>query len=229
MERKHKEDIRKAFVETEKLGREGAEGLFEIRHSQSSTLPDCALQIRLSDGTTLRSRFSPEQNIQGNVRRWIDAQRTDGDAPYTFRQVLAPWPNHNISISEEEQSLQSLGLTPSATLIMVPVRGYTAAYGGDYGYLSKGLAAGSDVISGGVNWLTGVMGTLIGTGSASASQPKHEITEAHTDATHVASTSAINVRTLRDQQRNRDSQQFYNGNQLNFESRRDEDSNDDQL
>ncbi|MCJ1403896.1 hypothetical protein MMC11_007119 [Xylographa trunciseda] len=249
MERKHKGDLRKAFLEAGKGGDDRAEGLVdqqifsEISPSRSKTLPDCALQVRLFDGTTIRSRFSPKQSLRGNVRRWIDEQRTDDDAPYTFRQVLAPKPNHTISISEEEQSLQSLGLTPSATLIMVRVQGYTAAYAANGGYLSKGLADGFNMISGGVNWLTGVMGTILGTGSAGPSSPGSRRT---TDGTHVPSTSAINIRTLGDQQKNKDSQQFYNGNQvggvaivnantitnackLNFEPRRDEDSNNDQI
>ncbi|MCJ1396783.1 hypothetical protein MMC18_009675 [Xylographa bjoerkii] len=217
VERKHKEDLRKALVEAEKRGDDGAEGLVahqpasEIRQLRPRTSPDCALQIRLFDGTTIRSRFHPDLSIRGNVRKWIDEQRTDGDTPYTFRQVLAPRPNQNISISEEEQSLQSLGLTPSATLIMVPVQGYTTAYAADSGYLSKGLTAGYIVAS----WITKAMGTFLGVGSAETSLPKsHGISQSHTDDTEVPSTSAINIRTLKDQEKNKDSQQFYNGNQV---------------
>ncbi|MCJ1383258.1 hypothetical protein MMC17_006371 [Xylographa soralifera] len=251
VERKHKEALRKALVEAKTRDNDRADGLIaqqltsEMSHSRPQTSPDCVLQVRLFEGTTIRSRFPPEQNIRDNVRKWIDEQRTDSDTPYTFRQVLAPKPNQAISISEEEQSLQSLGLTPSATLIMVPVQGYTAAYAANRGYLSEILAAGFNVISDGVSWIAGAMLTFLGIGAVETNLPKsHGTTQAPTEDTQVGSTSTI--RTLRDQQKSKDSQHFYNGNQvgriafisvirdtdeykLSFEPRRDEESTDDKL
>ncbi|RYC53654.1 hypothetical protein CHU98_g12554, partial [Xylaria longipes] len=53
----------------------------------------CNLQVRLMDGSTIRSRFASDKTLGTDVRRWIDAERTDGDAPYSFRVVLTPRPN----------------------------------------------------------------------------------------------------------------------------------------
>lgn len=78
---------------------------------------ECALQVRLFDGSTIRSRFPSEGSLRADVRPWIDKQQT-GDVPYNFKHVLTPLPNKNISISDEEGSLHSQGLTPSATLIL---------------------------------------------------------------------------------------------------------------
>ena len=247
-ERKHKEALRRALAEVEERGNDGTDGLVaqqlvsEMNHAMPGTVPDCALQVRLFDGSTIRSRFPPAQNIRSHVRNWIHEQLVDSDTPYTFKQVLAPRPNQAISISEEEQSLQSLGLIPSATLIMVPVRGYTNAYAADHSYLSTGFTAGFKVISDGVSWVIGTMQTFLGTGSTEANIPEiGGISQAPTEDTQVAST--FSVRTLRDQQKGKDPQYFYNGNQvgqtaiinfnadtdeykLSFESRRDENSTD---
>ena len=88
----------------------------------------CALQVRLFDGTTIRSSFPSDATLGGQVRAWVNKE-IEGDVPYNFKQVLTPLPNKNLSVSEEGESLQSQGLTPSATLILVPVPAYTSAYG----------------------------------------------------------------------------------------------------
>ena len=98
------------------------------RESVGSRSKICALQVRLFDGTTIRSSFPSDATLGDQVRAWINKE-TMGDVPYNFKQVLTPLPNKNLSVSEEGQSLQSQGLTPSATLILVPVPAYTSAYG----------------------------------------------------------------------------------------------------
>ena len=221
LERKHEEESRKALVESATSIGNRKEGLLsqhlstdiiQLRPGKPSA---CALQIRLFDGSTIRSCFAPDHSIRGNVRKWIDQQRSDRDLPYIFRQVLNPKLNHTISISEEEETLQSLGLTPNATLIMVPVRRYTAAYAEDGGYLSKGLAATFNLISGGFSWVNGAMRTFLGTVLAVVNPPqRHANTKAHTIDIPVAPTSGTNIRTLRDQQKKEESKQYYNGNQV---------------
>lgn len=89
----------------------------------------CNLQVRLFDGSTLRARFKSDATPGGEVRRWVDEERTDGDAPYTFRVLLTPSPGRAIEPTEEIRSLLSLGLAPSATLVLVRAR-YAAAYAG---------------------------------------------------------------------------------------------------
>lgn len=134
-ERKDKEAQRKALAKAIEDSQKG-----EVMAPSNSSAPSsrlesagsrskvCALQVRLFDGTTIRSSFPSDATLGGQVRAWIN-QETTGDVPYNFKQVLTPLPNKNLSVSEEGQSLQSQGLTPSATLILVPVPAYTSAYG----------------------------------------------------------------------------------------------------
>ena len=193
----------------------------------------CALQIRLFDGSTIRSRFSWDGSLGADVRPWID-EHQNSDTPYTFKHVLTPLPNKNISISDEEQSLYSQGLTPSATLILVPVQGYTSAYkdGAASGILSRAASGGYSLVSSGVGLVAGVLGGFLGgRGTASPAEDRPAALSPPTP------NPGINVRTLNDH--DRDDQQFYNGNavctaqptvghllthvQLNFEPRKDED------
>lgn len=221
-ERKEKEEQRKALAKAEAEGNDGAGGLVnqQLARETAQTIPknakECAVQVRLFDGSTIRQRFPSEQTLRSHVRPWIEEQRSDGDTPYTFKQILTPMPNRTLSISEEEESLQSLGLTPSATLVMVPVQGYTAAYAGDSGLLSKGVSTGYNVISSGAGYISGALGTFLGVGQA---QPQAERTSPSSqgDGPREArpSESNINVRTLRDQrQEKKDDHQLYNGNQV---------------
>jgi UBX domain len=175
---------------------------------KSRQYEECALQIRLFDGSTIRSRFPSSATLRVDVRPWID-QHQDGNTAYTFKEVLTPLPNKNITISDEEQSLQSQGLVPSATLIIVPVQGSISAYdsSGGTGLVSRGVSAGYGLASWGTGMVTGLVGSLIGAGPAAQPQEEQSSAPVSTDP----STSRINVRTLRDQDR-RDDQQFYNGN-----------------
>ena len=173
----------------------------------STRSAECAVQVRLFDGSTIRSRFPSSGNLRVHVRQWID-EKQERDTPYVFKQVLTPLPNKNISISEEEETLQTLGLTPSATLILIPVDSYTSAYegGAGGGIVYRSAAAGYNMVSSGLGMVTGALGSLLGGGAAAPVQEERE----NARSASTPSTS-INVRTLRDQQRS-DDQQFYNGN-----------------
>lgn len=220
LERKHKEEMRKTISQAGQLGDDGIERLIdrqlanEINQSESRVSKDCAIQVRLFDGSNIRSRFSPDQNIRTNIRTWIDKKRGDSDTPYTFKQILAPQPNRAISISEEEESLQELGLTPSATLVMVPVHGYTAAYSTDAGYISNGISLCYNTVFTGVVGIAGAFGTFLGVASEVAPSQNGRATQSPTQESPRGSSSGIKFRTLRDQQKSEDSQQFYNGNQV---------------
>lgn len=146
-ERKDKEAQRKALAKAIEESQKG-----EIATESSNVGPSssrtstagsrskvCALQVRLFDGNTVRSSFPSEATLGKEVRAWINKEMT-GDQPYNFKQVLSPLPNKNLSVSEEGESLQSQGLTPSATLILIPVQEYTSAYGKSmtFSYLSCG-------------------------------------------------------------------------------------------
>lgn len=135
-------------------------------------------------------------------------------------------------MSEEEESLQSIGLSPSATLVMVPVEGYTAAYVGSQGIVAKTASVGYNVLSAGAGLVTGALGTFLGVGramtqgeepSASAS-----VTQSSPNSEARGKDSSVNVRTLREQEERRnDHHQLYNGNQLNFEPQQDPKDKDD--
>ena len=231
--RREKEDSRRALAKAEKEGNDGAGGLVDTQLSkETGLLPrssgECALQVRLFDGSTIRSRFSSDHCLRQSVRHWVDEHRTDGDTPYTFKQILAPLPNRAISITEEEESLQSLDLTPSATLIMVPVQEFTAAYSTQTGIVSKGLSASYTLVSASARILTGALGSFLGIGQGTATvQPElsHGRGPEDSESEPRQSRSGINVRTLGNQEGERDRRQFYNGNQLNFEPLKDDNEN----
>ncbi len=97
----------------------------------------CNLQVRLFDGSTMRARFPATGTLADDVRPWIDGGRADaggggggGSGPYTFRVVLTPQPNRAVLPAEESDTLASLGLAPSATLVLVPVARFAEAYAG---------------------------------------------------------------------------------------------------
>lgn len=212
-ERRERDAQRRAQNKTsESLRDSPAAASSSLVPSQLSQSRECALQIRLFDGSTIRSRFSPQGTLRANVRPWIDKEQII-DVPYTFKHILTPLPNKNISISDEEQSLQSQGLTPSATLILVPVHGYTSAYDDSSmtGYMSRGFNLGYGLVSSGVGMVTGVLGSILGGGAAQTS-PLAE----PTPISNVPA-SNINVRTLRDQERSED-HQLYNGNAVSSAS-----------
>lgn len=212
-ERREKETNRKAQAKALADGTEiESSGPSTLKQAASTRSKECAIQIRLFDGSTIRSRFPSSGSLAVDVRPWI-ASKQESDTPYTFKQVLTPLPNKNIEMSEEEQDLQTLGLTPSATLILLPVTGYTSAYEGDSGYVSRGVSAGYGVVSSGVGMVSGLLGSLFGGVPAPASAPvPHE----RTTAPFSTPSSNINVRTLRDQQDKKDDQQFYNGNAVSL-------------
>ena len=222
-ERKEREERRKAIARAETGGTDGAAGLVDQQLASESKFPksakstECAIQIRLFDGSTIRSRFAPDCSLRGDVRPWIDREKSD-DIPYMFKQVLTPMPNRTLSISEEEESLQSLGLSPNATLVISPVQSYTAAYNGGQGFVSRGATAGYNVISAGADLVTGALGTFLGLGRATAPvevpKPNGKRAQESAEADKLGTALSPNIRTLRDQEDSQKDHQLYNGNQV---------------
>lgn len=76
-ERKEKEERRKAIIKPEAEGNDGAGGLVdqqlasEVNFPKSTRSRDCAVQVRLFDGSTVRNRFPSDQTLRGNVRPWM--------------------------------------------------------------------------------------------------------------------------------------------------------------
>lgn len=224
-ERKEKEEQRKALARAEVQEKDDSaladEQLKnEINRPRPTRSKECAIQVRMFDGSNIRHKFSSDATLRTDVRAWIDKERLDGDIPYTFKQILTPLPNRTLSISDEEESLQSLGLTPSATLVMVPVQGYTAAYD-HQGLVSRGAATGYSVISGGAGMITGALRTILGFGQADVPTNESGDNPAGGDTAPEprGAGSSINIRTLRDQREGRDDHQLYNGNQVRISFR----------
>ncbi|KAL6713562.1 hypothetical protein ACLMJK_009027 [Lecanora helva] len=236
-ERKAREEQRKALAKAEAERGDGAGGFVDQPLSNDMSYgskppkaKECAIQVRMFDGTTIRNRFLPDQSIRSHIRPWVDKERSDGDYPYTFKQILAPLPNRSLSVAEEEESLQSLSLYPSATMVMVPVQGYTTAYDGNPSIISRGATAGYSVVSNGASLISGALGTFLGFGQAGT--PVNNPVAGtpplvSSDSGSRGLTSGINVRTLCDQRDDREDHQLYNGNHLNFEPRKDSDDKEE--
>ena len=221
--RKEKEELRKQLARARADGNDGAGGLVdrqissEVAESRPRIMKDCAVQVRILDGSTVRSKFSSEMTLSKDVRAWVDEQRrNNGDIPYTFKQILTPSPNRAITISEEEQSLQSLNFTPSVNLVIVPVQGYTAAYAGTPGLISKWLSSRHSMISTGTSMITDALGTILELGRTfqQESGPSTRMTPELTGPTAPVTGNDVNVRTLHLQREGRDDHQLHNGNQV---------------
>ncbi|KAJ5798100.1 uncharacterized protein N7503_007396 [Penicillium pulvis] len=182
------------------------------------------LQVRLFDGSSVRSSFSPTQTIRSDVRPWLDGQMGTEQRPYNLKHILTPLPSRTLSVSEESQSLQDLGLGSTANLVMVPVSSYTDAYSAAGSSLPvRGISAVYNAVSSVASTATGLVGSFIGYGptasAANGSGSPPASTSASSENTQRPRNSGLNIRTLRDQQNDRKDSQFYNGNQLNFEPR----------
>ncbi|KAJ8058519.1 hypothetical protein OCU04_012703 [Sclerotinia nivalis] len=184
---------------------------------------ECALQIRLFDGSSIRSKFPNTSTLNGDVRKWIDDHQKD-DVPYIFKYVCTPLPNKTLSMTDESRDLAALGLFPSATLIIIPVQAYTSAYEAaePRGILSRGIAAGYDLGTWGINRVLTTLGGIVG-GPAVAP----DIDERTETSAPAGGSRPSNLRTLRDQNDNDAHHELYNGNTLNFEPRKDDHDGDD--
>ncbi|RYP63522.1 hypothetical protein DL769_006943 [Monosporascus sp. CRB-8-3] len=205
----------------------------------------CNLQVRLLDGSTMRARFPASGTLSGDVRPWIDANRTDdSDAPYTFRVVLTPLPNRAVDAGEETGStLAELGLTPSATLVLVPVPRFAEAYYGrgassDGGSLLwRALAFLWGIPAGILGMLAGF---LFGWGRGGQQQQRRRRRDEGgragsggdevelDDVPSRGTTTSSRIRGFENAEDRRRDAQLYNGNSLNFEPRRDDDEDGSQ-
>ncbi|KAH6671716.1 hypothetical protein B0J14DRAFT_618207 [Halenospora varia] len=224
-ERRAREVARKARVkaaEEEAAKNSSNAGESSSRAQPSKLSTECAVQVRLFDGSTIRSKFPASGTLMENVRPWIKETQKD-DLAFTFKQVLTPLPNKNISISDESETLHEIGLAPSATLILIPVDEYISSYerGRAIDYIYRIPSYGYNIVAGIFGVMKGVFGGIWGFISADGAEV-NPATSADGREAATARSTAINVRTLRDQRQEGEDQQFYNGNALNFEPRKDD-------
>ncbi|KAF7550383.1 hypothetical protein G7046_g8029 [Stylonectria norvegica] len=185
----------------------------KLAHAPSRISNMTALQVRLFDGSTLRSRFKTTSPLK-DIRDWVDENRADGTQPYTFKQVLTPLPNKNIDETEEESGLGELGLSPSSTLVLIPVQKYTSAYDGPSRNIFSRFISFIFSIFG---WFFGFFG--LGGGGGSSRGPAGREGQDSSGSTEELPRRMGGIRNTADQQRD---QQLYNGNSLNFEPRPDD-------
>ncbi|EOO01613.1 putative ubx domain-containing protein [Phaeoacremonium minimum UCRPA7] len=182
----------------------------------------CSLQVRLFDGSTIRTQMPANNSLRGDVRKWVDETRQDGRDPYTFKVVLTPLPNRAIDATEEEKSLEDLDLTPSATLILVPVDKFSVAYAeANSNPVMRLFAPIIAFFSWIVNLFTTFFSTLFST--AGPPEPTTGNQAPQQDDAPRGGRRIQGFQNPNDRQRD---QQLYNGNSLNFEPRKDDD--DDQ-
>ncbi|KAF2703894.1 hypothetical protein K504DRAFT_390978 [Pleomassaria siparia CBS 279.74] len=186
------------------------------------------LNVRLFDGRTIRSTFDRTTTLGKEVRNWIDQEFTamseDSNEklpPYYFRQILAPLPSRELSAGDESETLGDMDLAPSATLVLIAVKGYTQAYSG----------AGGGVLGSVVGGVTGLVGGVFGIASSAVNSVTNALFwERDPTATPPTATpapgrtlddarpqgdSSVRVTTLADQRaREPRSQELYNGNQV---------------
>ncbi|KAJ0326213.1 hypothetical protein COL5a_007037 [Colletotrichum fioriniae] len=191
--------------------------------SSSAASGMTALQVRLLDGSTIRSRFPSGKTLGGEVRKWVESELTgsgSNGAPFRFKVVLAPRPSRLIDDTEEGKSLAELGLSPSSTLVLAPVGAHVGAYAGGSSFGEMAVTFLLLPLSL-LQWLWGlVSGVFSGLG-------------ARQRAAAAAEEQGAEPVTVREQRKGKFSQfanpddrrgdhQLYNGNSLNFEPRPDE-------
>ncbi|KAJ4416064.1 hypothetical protein N0V82_006987 [Gnomoniopsis sp. IMI 355080] len=198
----------------------------------------CAIQVRLFDGSTIRTRFPAKATISQEVRKWVDENRTDGNDPYTFKIILTPLPNKAIDHgTEEDQTLEELGLAPSSTLVLTPVDRYSSAYTNMNAGLTNPVSRlVTAVLAFLVNILGGVTGALGGLGhvgttasstgdGSSVGASQHDRGESQGQAAASGRDGSGRIKGFQNPNDQRD-HQLYNGNSLNFEPRKDEEDKD---
>lgn len=124
----------------------------------------CALQVRLTDGSTIRSRFSAEKDTVREVREWVEA--TVAESPtvkkgtYTFKILLTPQPSRRIEQAEERKTLGELGLAPSSTLILVPTAGGSGS-GGRVRFAAAQTDEGGNIFQRLIGFLVAFFSTVV--------------------------------------------------------------------
>ncbi|RMJ22759.1 UBX domain protein [Aspergillus sp. HF37] len=137
----------------------------EVPQKPAPTLPNqYRLQVRLFDGSSVRSSFSPSQTIHKDVRAWLDGQSSGDGKPYNLMHILTPLPNHTLSIAEEDKTLEQLGLGPSANLVMVPIQSYTEAYMGSASSLpARAVSSAYNMAYSAANAAGSLVGSILAT------------------------------------------------------------------
>ena len=223
-ERRRREEVRKQPAQ-------GVNGTADTSATSGiASSRDTRVQVRTFDGSTLRQTFAHSANITSDIRPWIDSTASQS-LPYNLKLILTPLPNRNIEAAEEERPLVELGIQGSCTLVMVPVMGYVESYTGSTagGLLGTAVSGGYNVVAGTAGAVFGGVRSLLGwNGRESSAEPATGSIVGATQEDPEQSSPSVRIRTLADQrmEAKKKDHQFYNGNRLNFEPRKDEGKDD---
>lgn len=229
-ERKAREENNRAAREMERRAAAG-EDVEEVTAAAGEPAPtgmsrrqhdQCALQARLFDGSTIRTRLPAKATLSRDVRKWVDETRTDGSQPYSFKVILTPLPNRSIDpATEEDQTLEELGLTPSSTLVLAPVDRAVPAYpsinAGLYNPVSHLIAAVLAFIGGILGSITGAVtgsGSAGDNGDSGAGQQATQQDRSQGHTTGRDGASASRVKGFQNPEDRKRDQQLYNGNSV---------------
>ena len=176
---------------------------------------NAAILVRLSDGSTLRSRFAKGSSVRADIRKWVDENRGDGGTgPYKFRVALGPTDSRIIDETEEDHSLEELGLTPSATLVLVPIPRFVTANAG-----SGIVQSTTSLFVWFFTMITTFFGNIFGRGAPSGEEIEMDDLNREGRSGQQGTSSGSRVNTLQDSARQRRDHQLYNGNSVCFTSR----------
>lgn len=230
-ERKAREERRRAEALAQSAPPE--QDRSEARTEKRATSAQCGIQVRLLDGSTIRQRFKAQDNLQSAVRSFVDSNRTDGTAPYTFKLVLTPHPSRAVNESEEKFSFEKLGLLPGVSLALIPVKNLAHAYqtGGSRGFIRSAPLLLYGYLVAVLAYINLTIRTLLGIAAGTDQRRGNEqmdnqrttrSTQAKGD-TVVPNGSepdkpGMRIRTLNDQKDRADDKQFYNGNQVSTQA-----------
>jgi hypothetical protein len=201
--------------------------------SRGSNAKEVHLNVRMFDGATVRSKFPRTANLQDDVRQWLDREfktraenPNERQPPYYFKHILAPLPSRELSAGDESQALGDIDLAPSATLILVPVKGYTDAYsGGSRGIVSGPAGSVFNLVGGAFNlagsavgYVSNTLSSVLGGGGSAQQGSQQQTSEGRSlgnNPQEQPGSASIRVRTLADQRaREPRNEQLYNGNQV---------------
>lgn len=185
-----------------------------------------SIQIRLFDGSTLRSRFLSTDTLE-DVRQFVDENRKDGKQPYTFKVLLTPLPSKRIDVTEEGKTLQALELAPSATLILVHIPKHTTAYNSTSSAPSSAVPPPEgNIFQRFIAFILAIINGLFGNialfftsmfSGGEAPNRTHPDTQQQADGRAQATGRAEGRRVAGlDNIRRRNEQQFYNGNSVSL-------------
>lgn len=201
IQREKQRQENRAAEEAEAQEKQQARAAARAVSSENAT---AAIQVRLTDGSTLRNKFKATDAVK-DIRSWVDKDRSDGQGAYFFKQVLTPLPNKDIDATEERKPIRELGLSPSSTLLLIPIQRFAAAY--------EEPAASQGIFGKIIGLFLGIFTWILSLVGLGGQRP----TEAQQESEATDAAAALRGQRMRAFQNSGDrlrDQQLYNGNSV---------------